>query len=68
MSDAKLAVEVFRQAAYLNRQDPLLQGSILQFPDYGQVVMTGDLHGHRRNFERLCIDRQYFRIGGSVRA
>jgi hypothetical protein len=25
----------------------------LVFPDYGQLVMTGDLHGHRRNFEKL---------------
>ena len=28
-------------------------GSLLRFPNYGQVVMTGDLHGQRRNFNRI---------------
>lgn len=47
------AAEIFREAADLNRTDPLRNGSLLEFPNYGQLVMTGDLHGHRRNFERL---------------
>ena len=47
------AVGVFLDAARLNREDPLLRGSLLVFPNYGQVVMTGDMHGHRRNFEKL---------------
>ena len=53
MNDAVQAAEVFLEAAHLNRKDPLLNGSLLEFPDYGQVVMTGDLHGHRRNFDKL---------------
>jgi hypothetical protein len=53
MIDAARAAEVFLEAARLNRNDPLRTGSLLEFPDYGQVVMTGDLHGHRRNFEKL---------------
>lgn len=53
MMDGVEASELFRQAAELNREDPLLSGSLLEFPDYGQVVMTGDLHGHRRNFDKL---------------
>ena len=53
MTDAAQAAEVFLEAASLNRDDPLLSGSLLTFPSYGQVVMTGDLHGHRRNFEKL---------------
>jgi len=53
MSAATDAADVYRQAARMNREDPLLQGSLLEFPDYGQVVMTGDLHGHRRNFAKL---------------
>jgi len=51
--DAARDADIYIQAAALNREDPLLEGSLLRFPDYGQVVMTGDLHGHRRNFERL---------------
>lgn len=53
MTDPAAAADTFRQAAALNREDPLLTGSLLTFPAYGQLVMTGDLHGHRRNWERL---------------
>ncbi len=53
MTDAARAAQTLLEAARLNREDPLLIGSLLVFPNYGQVVMTGDLHGHRRNFERL---------------
>ena len=53
MNDATCAAEVFVEAAALCRDDPLLNGSLLELPDYGQLVMTGDLHGHRRNFEKL---------------
>ncbi len=52
-ADVARDVAVYRQAAQENRDDPLLTGCLLEFPDYGQVVMTGDLHGHRRNLERL---------------
>jgi len=53
MIDAVQAADIFAQAAELNRNDPLRKGSLLEFPNYGQLVMTGDLHGHRRNFEKL---------------
>lgn len=53
MTDSARAAEILLEAARLNREDPLLDGSLLVFPDYGQVVMTGDLHGHRRNFQKL---------------
>ena len=53
MTIATTAAEVYREAARLSREDPFLQGSQLVFPNYGQLVMTGDLHGHRRNFEKL---------------
>jgi hypothetical protein len=53
MSDGAEAADCYYEAAELNREDPLLRGSLLDFPDYGQLVMTGDLHGHRRNFDKL---------------
>lgn len=53
MTHASLAIDLFLEAAELNRTDPLRRGSLLELPHYGQVVMTGDLHGHRRNFEKL---------------
>ncbi len=53
MTDTATAADVFLEAARLNREDPIRVKSLLVFPDYGQLVMTGDLHGHRRNFEKL---------------
>lgn len=53
MIDASADAATYRQAAQENRQDPLRDGSTLVLPHYGQVVMTGDLHGHARNLERI---------------
>jgi len=50
---ANQAVDALSRAAALNREDALRDGSLLRLPDYGQVVMTGDLHGHRANFAKL---------------
>jgi hypothetical protein len=44
---------VLHEAAGHNREDPNRHGSLLTFGSAGQVVMTGDLHGHVRNFEKL---------------
>lgn len=63
MSDAARATEIFRDAARLNREDPLLRGSTLEFPGYGQLVMTGDMHGHLRNFDKLVRFCQLDRVG-----
>lgn len=53
MSLLESAVETLQLATEHNLDDPARQGSWLCFGDYGQVVMTGDLHGHRGNFEKL---------------
>lgn len=58
----KEAADIFLEAARLNLEDPLRTGSLLVFPHYGQLVMTGDLHGHRRNFgklQRYCCLEQF---------
>lgn len=52
-SDPEEVIDVYRRAAEENRSDVLLDGSTLRFPNYGQLVMTGDLHGNRRNFDKL---------------
>ncbi len=53
MSNAESAIETLHQAAEMNLSDPLRKGCLLCFNNYGQVVMTGDMHGHRRNFDKL---------------
>lgn len=53
MNAAAQDIRVYREAARLNTECPLRRGSTLVFPNYGQLVITGDLHGHRRNYERI---------------
>ncbi len=60
MNQADQAAQTLLRAAELNQNDPLLNGSLLTLPDYGQGVMTGDLHGHRRNLQRL---KRYCNLG-----
>ena len=51
--EADEAIATFREAARLNNEEAGREGSIVRLPGYGQAVMTGDLHGHRKNFEKL---------------
>jgi hypothetical protein len=53
LKDASAAAELLREAASLIREDPARQGPVLHFGSAGQVVMTGDMHGHLRNFAKL---------------
>ena len=48
MTTVSAAIDTFRRATDLNLEDPIRSGSLLCPPDYSQVVMTGDMHGHRR--------------------
>ncbi|MGD0551725.1 MAG: metallophosphoesterase [Sedimentisphaerales bacterium] len=36
-----------------NNADKFRQGNLVRLPSHGSVIITGDLHGHRRNFERI---------------
>ncbi|MGH2271882.1 metallophosphoesterase [Anaerohalosphaeraceae bacterium U12dextr] len=47
------AIQLFNEGARLNTTSPLRRGNVVYLPDHGKVVVTGDLHGHRRNFERI---------------
>jgi len=51
--DAARAIDTFREAAALNLCEPQREGMIIRLPGYGQAVMTGDLHGNIKNFEKL---------------
>lgn len=45
--------EALLQAAELLQSNPSLRGSLLQLPDQGKLVMTGDLHDNALNFARI---------------
>lgn len=47
------AARFLHEAAQLNREDPIRRGSTLHFGASGQLVMTGDMHGNQRNFDKL---------------
>ena len=47
------ALDLLGEAAEVMTDDPLRQGHLLALPHYGQVVVTGDFHGYRPNFEKL---------------
>ena len=46
-------VELCRQAAQINQSVKFRRGNILHLPDTGRLIITGDLHGHQRNFEKV---------------
>ena len=42
-----------KKAARLNLDDPFRQGATIRLPAEGDVIFTGDLHGHKDNFAKL---------------
>jgi len=46
-------IELCRKATEGNLAARLRRGNVVHLPGEGQVIFTGDLHGHRRNFERI---------------
>lgn len=46
-------VETFSAAADENQISPLRKGQTVHLPATGQLWMTGDIHDHRRNFDKL---------------
>jgi hypothetical protein len=54
--DVENVVAMFDRAAEINREMPGRQGSTVALtPELGdEVMIAGDVHGHRDNFERIC--------------
>jgi len=50
---SKEIIAILEQAAQANRDDPWRVGNLIELSPPGEVVMTGDLHGHLRNFEKI---------------
>ncbi len=50
---ADQVIETLQTAAEENGLSTLRQGQVIHLPDQGELWMTGDLHDHRRNFDKL---------------
>jgi hypothetical protein len=47
-------IELLKKGTRANREDTLRSGNLVELPGKGSLIITGDLHGHRRNFERIA--------------
>lgn len=46
-------IDMLNKGIEANHADRFRQGNIVRLPREGSLVITGDIHGHRRNFERI---------------
>ena len=52
-ANAGRAIDTVREAAIIARNDPKRRGNVIHLSERGQVIVTGDIHGCRGNFDRL---------------
>lgn len=45
--------EIFKKAAALNKEQCARDGNIINLPDKGRVIVTGDLHGNINGFSQI---------------
>lgn len=46
-------IQLYLKGAQANQSDPCRCGNLIVLPDKGRVIVAGDLHGHRRHFEKI---------------
>jgi Calcineurin-like phosphoesterase len=46
-------IDRMHRAAILTRRDPKRRGNVIYLPPKGEVLITGDMHGCRPNFDRV---------------
>ncbi|MDD5135385.1 MAG: metallophosphoesterase [Phycisphaerae bacterium] len=46
-------IDLLEAGIKANQADSYRQHNLIVLPEKGDIVITGDLHGHRRNFERI---------------
>ena len=45
-------IDLLDKGTQANGEDKFRRGNLIQLPAEGELIITGDLHGHHRNFER----------------
>lgn len=51
MSEA--VIGILERGRKANNDDKFRRGNVISLPSKGSLIVTGDIHGHRRNFERI---------------
>lgn len=46
-------IQLLEAGIAANERDKFRKANLVTLPDRGDLVITGDIHGHRRNFERV---------------
>jgi len=50
---AQTIIDLLNKGIKANKEDTYRQGNIINLPQEGSLVISGDIHGHRRNFEKI---------------
>lgn len=46
-------IDLLNKGTEAGKADRFREGNIIKLPAEGSLIVTGDIHGHRRNFERI---------------
>ncbi|MHC4061818.1 MAG: hypothetical protein ACYSR6_09460, partial [Planctomycetota bacterium] len=46
-------IDLLNKGIEANQADKCRRGNLIHLPAHGSLIATGDIHGHRRNFERI---------------
>ncbi len=46
-------IDLLNKGAEANRKDRFRRGNLIHLPAHGSLIITGDIHGHKRNLERI---------------
>jgi len=50
---AQSIIDLLNKGIEANKTDKCLHGNLIYLPSQGSLVISGDIHGHRRNFEKI---------------
>jgi len=46
-------IDLLKKGMEANHADKFRRANVVYLPAEGHLILTGDLHGHRRNFEKI---------------